>query len=157
RFACLFAMALRSFLSLMGWLQVESFHLLTRQFLIRKQEWSCRLLCYTEVTIVISFLHNHNLIMKPLEGITVLDLTRLLPGAVATMMLGDFGADVIKIEEPGSGDPARQSRAGIKQPGAYFLATNRNKRSITINLKQERGREIFLKLAGKADVVVEGF
>jgi crotonobetainyl-CoA:carnitine CoA-transferase CaiB-like acyl-CoA transferase len=94
--------------------------------------------------------------MKPLDGITVLDLTRLLPGAVATMMLGDFGADIIKIEEPGAGDPARQSRAGIKQPGAYFLATNRNKRSVTINLKHERGREIFLKLVEKADVVVEG-
>jgi crotonobetainyl-CoA:carnitine CoA-transferase CaiB-like acyl-CoA transferase len=95
--------------------------------------------------------------MKPLDGIIVLDLTRLLPGAVATMMLGDFGADVIKIEEPGMGDPARQSRAGIKQPGAYFLATNRNKRSIAINLKQPAGREIFLELAKRADVVVEGF
>jgi crotonobetainyl-CoA:carnitine CoA-transferase CaiB-like acyl-CoA transferase len=73
------------------------------------------------------------------------------------MTLGDFGADVIKIEEPGIGDPARQSRAGIKRPGAYFLATNRNKRSVTINLKNERGRGIFLKLAGKADVVIEGF
>jgi crotonobetainyl-CoA:carnitine CoA-transferase CaiB-like acyl-CoA transferase len=95
--------------------------------------------------------------MKPLDGIIVLDLTRLLPGAVATMMLGDFGADIIKIEEPGIGDPARQSRAGIKQPGAYFLATNRNKRSIAINLKQPAGREIFLELAKRADVVVEGF
>jgi len=95
--------------------------------------------------------------MKPLDNITVLDLTRLLPGAVATMMLGDFGAEIIKIEEPGIGDPARSSRAGIKQPGAYFLATNRNKRSVTINLKHERGREIFLKLVEKADVVVEGF
>jgi crotonobetainyl-CoA:carnitine CoA-transferase CaiB-like acyl-CoA transferase len=95
--------------------------------------------------------------MKPLDGITVLDLTRLLPGAVATMMLGDFGADIIKIEEPGLGDPARQSRAGIKQPGAYFLATNRNKRSIAINLKQPAGRQIFLELANKADVIVEGF
>jgi crotonobetainyl-CoA:carnitine CoA-transferase CaiB-like acyl-CoA transferase len=94
--------------------------------------------------------------MKPLDGVTILDLTRLLPGAVATMMLGDFGADIIKIEEPGLGDPARQSRAGIKQPGAYFLATNRNKRSVTINLKHERGREVFLKLVEKADVVVEG-
>src|SRR5262245_53985798 len=94
--------------------------------------------------------------MKPLDNITVLDLTRLLPGAVATMTLGDFGADIIKIEEPGLGDPARQSRAGIKQPGAYFLATNRNKRSVTINLKHECGREIFLKLVEKADVVIEG-
>jgi crotonobetainyl-CoA:carnitine CoA-transferase CaiB-like acyl-CoA transferase len=99
--------------------------------------------------------------MKPLDGITVLDLTRLLPGAVATMMLGDFGADVIKIEEPGVGDPARHSRAGITkkdgQPGAYFLATNRNKRSITINLKQPAGRDLFLKLVERADVVIEGF
>jgi len=99
--------------------------------------------------------------MKPLDGITVLDLTRLLPGAVATMMLGDFGADVIKIEEPGVGDPARHSRAGITkkdgQPGAYFLATNRNKRSVTLNLKQPAGRDIFLKLVERADVVVEGF
>src|SRR5262249_10328209 len=100
---------------------------------------------------------NWEISMRPLDGITVLDLTRLLPGAVATMMLGDFGADVIKIEEPGLGDPARQSRAGIKQPGAYFLATNRNKRSITINLKHERGRRIFLRLVENADVVVEGF
>lgn len=95
--------------------------------------------------------------MKPLDNITVLDLTRLLPGAVATMMLGDFGAEIIKIEEPGIGDPARHSRAGIKQPGAYFLATNRNKRSVTINLKHERGREVFLKLVEKADALVEGF
>jgi crotonobetainyl-CoA:carnitine CoA-transferase CaiB-like acyl-CoA transferase len=73
------------------------------------------------------------------------------------MMLGDFGAEVIKIEEPGIGDPARHSRAGIKRPGAYFLATNRNKRSVTINLKHDHGREIFLKLVEKADVVVEGF
>jgi crotonobetainyl-CoA:carnitine CoA-transferase CaiB-like acyl-CoA transferase len=96
-------------------------------------------------------------IMRPLDGITVLDLTRLLPGAVATMTLGDFGADIIKIEEPGIGDPARQMRAGIKRAGSYFLATNRNKRSVTINLKRERGRNIFLKLVEKADVVVEGF
>lgn len=99
--------------------------------------------------------------MKPLDKIIVLDLTRLLPGAVATMMLGDFGAEVIKIEEPVVGDPARHSRAGIfkkdGRPGAYFLATNRNKRSITLNLKHPAGREIFLKLAARADVVVEGF
>src|SRR5262245_58946425 len=95
--------------------------------------------------------------MRPLDGIRILDLTRLLPGAVATMMLGDFGADIIKIEAPGTGDPARHSRAGIKEPGGYFFATNRNKRSLTLNLKHPVGREIFLKLAESADVVVEGF
>jgi crotonobetainyl-CoA:carnitine CoA-transferase CaiB-like acyl-CoA transferase len=96
-------------------------------------------------------------IMQALQGIKVLDLTRLLPGAVATMMLGDFGADVLKIEEPGTGDPARHSRAGIKRPGGYFLVTNRNKRSLTLNLKTDQGRAVFLKLAAQADVVIEGF
>jgi len=95
--------------------------------------------------------------MRPLDEIRILDLTRLLPGAVATMMFGDFGADIIKIEAPGTGDPARHSRAGIKEPGGYFFATNRNKRSLTLNLKHPVGRELFLKLAESADVVVEGF
>ncbi|MBK9312851.1 MAG: CoA transferase [Acidobacteria bacterium] len=95
--------------------------------------------------------------MEALQGITILDLTRLLPGAVATMMLGDFGAEIIKVEEPGTGDPMRYSRAGIKHPGGYFFVTNRNKRSITINLKHVAGREAFLKMVEKADVVMEGF
>src|SRR5262245_63160294 len=95
--------------------------------------------------------------MKPLDGISVLDLTRLLPGAVATMMLGDYGADVIKIEEPGQGDPMRDWRAGLARPNAFFLAANRNKRSLTLNLKQPAGREIFLKLVERADVVIESF
>jgi crotonobetainyl-CoA:carnitine CoA-transferase CaiB-like acyl-CoA transferase len=95
--------------------------------------------------------------MKPLDGLTVLDLTRLLPGAVATMMLGDFGADVIKIEEPGTGDPARTVPHRSKRESPYFLATNRNKRSVVIDLKQDAGRALFLRLAERADVVVEGF
>jgi crotonobetainyl-CoA:carnitine CoA-transferase CaiB-like acyl-CoA transferase len=95
--------------------------------------------------------------MKPLDGMTVLDLTRLLPGAVATMMLGDFGADVIKIEEPGTGDPARTVPHRSKRESPYFLATNRNKRSLVVDLKQAAGREVFLRLAERADVVVEGF
>ncbi|HZS04984.1 MAG TPA: CaiB/BaiF CoA-transferase family protein [Blastocatellia bacterium] len=90
--------------------------------------------------------------MKPLDGITVLDLTRLLPGAVATMMLGDFGARVIKIEEPGAGDPAR----AMGYRSAYFFAVNRNKQSVGVDLKQQAGREIFLKLAATADIIVEG-
>lgn len=99
--------------------------------------------------------------MRPLDGIKVLDLTRLLPGAVATMMLGDFGADVLKIEEPGRGDPARHSLTSGTQsnqaPAAYFLLTNRNKRSLTLNLKTAAGRRIFRQLAAQADVIVEGF
>lgn len=94
--------------------------------------------------------------MKPLSGLTVLDLTRLLPGAVATMMLGDFGARVIKVEEPGIGDPARVMGHRVRQEGAYFLATNRNKQSVALDLKQAAGREIFLRLVAQADVIVEG-
>jgi crotonobetainyl-CoA:carnitine CoA-transferase CaiB-like acyl-CoA transferase len=95
--------------------------------------------------------------MKPLDGITVLDLTRFLPGAVATMTLADFGADVLKIEEPGLGDPARHSRGVGGRPGVYFLSTNRNKRSLALNLKTDCGKDIFRELARTADVVVEGF
>jgi crotonobetainyl-CoA:carnitine CoA-transferase CaiB-like acyl-CoA transferase len=94
---------------------------------------------------------------RPLDGIRVLDLTRLLPGAVATMLLGDFGADVIKVEEPGAGDPARLMRIGSKRSGAVFFATGRNKRSVAINLKSDEGKQVFLRLAERADVVIEGF
>jgi crotonobetainyl-CoA:carnitine CoA-transferase CaiB-like acyl-CoA transferase len=95
--------------------------------------------------------------MKPLDSIKVLDLTRLLPGAVATMMLGDFGADVIKIEEPGAGEPMRRMPPLVNGEGAYFLATHRNKRSVALDLKHEAGRGAFLRLAEKSDVVVESF
>lgn len=95
--------------------------------------------------------------MKPLDNITVLDLTRLLPGAVATMWLGDFGANVIKIEDTKSGDPARLMPPLINGEGAIFLATNRNKKSITLDLKNPDDKEKFLKLVATADVLVEGF
>jgi alpha-methylacyl-CoA racemase len=95
---------------------------------------------------------------QPLSNIRILDLSRLLPGAYATQMLADLGADVIKIEEPGSGDYSRimppYSLGGM---GLYFLATNRNKRSMTLNLKLAEGREIFLRLVKEADVVLESF
>lgn len=93
--------------------------------------------------------------MKPLDEMMVLDLTRLLPGAVATMMLGDFGARVIKIEEPVAGDPAR-AMGRIRKEGSYFLATNRSKQSVAIDLKHPAGRAAFLQLAARADVIVEG-
>ena len=95
---------------------------------------------------------------QPLSGIRILDLSRLLPGAYASQMLADFGADVIKVEEPGSGDYGRymppQGSGGMS---LYFLAINRNKRSMTLNLKTARGREVFLRLAQKADIVLESF
>lgn len=95
---------------------------------------------------------------QPLSGIRVLDLSRLLPGAYASQMLADFGADIIKVEEPGIGDYGRHMHS--QKPGSMslmFLAINRNKRSTTLNLKSERGREVFLNMVRKADVVLESF
>ncbi len=95
---------------------------------------------------------------QPLSGVRVLDLSRLLPGAYASQMLADFGADVIKVEEPGSGDYGRfmppQLAGGMS---LYFVAINRNKRSMTLNLKATEGREVFLRLVSQADVVLESF
>ena len=95
--------------------------------------------------------------MKALEGIKVLDLTRLLPGPFATMYLADFGADVIKVEQPGEGDYARGYEPQLNGMGYRFLIVNRNKKSITLDLKKPQGKEIFLKLAKDADVVIESF
>src|SRR5579884_2349693 len=95
---------------------------------------------------------------QPLNGIRVLDLSRLLPGAYASQMLADFGADVIKVEEPGSGDYGRSMPPyATNGVGLGFQAINRNKRSISLNLKSARGREIFLTLLKRADVVLESF
>ena len=96
--------------------------------------------------------------MKALEGISVLDLTRALAGPFCTLMLGDNGADVIKIEIPGTGDDTRQwGPPFIQGESAYYLSINRNKRSLTLNLRDPQAKEIFLKMAGSADVVVENF
>ncbi len=94
----------------------------------------------------------------PLDGIRILDLSRLLPGAYATQILADFGAEVIKVEEPGSGDYGRvMPPHGAGGMGLSFLAINRNKRSLTLNLKTETGRAIFRRLVTKTDVVLESF
>lgn len=93
----------------------------------------------------------------PLEGIKVLDLTRVLAGPYATMILGDLGADIIKIEMPIKGDDARHFGPYINGESAYFISLNRNKRSITLNLKHEKGKEIFLEMVKEADIVVENF
>ncbi len=90
---------------------------------------------------------------KPLHKLKVLDLTRLLPGPVATQHLADMGADVIKIEDPIVGDYARNTEAG----DWLFWLVNRNKRGLCLDLKQEAGCEVFLELARNADVIVEGF
>jgi alpha-methylacyl-CoA racemase len=95
---------------------------------------------------------------QPLNGIRILDLSRLLPGAYASQMLADFGADVIKVEEPDSGDYSRYMPPyGPGGMSLLFLAINRNKRSVTLNLKASQGREIFLRMVSRADVVLESF
>ena len=92
----------------------------------------------------------------PLTGIRVLDLTRLLPGPFCTMLLADMGADVVKIEEPAGGDYMRWTPPLVDGQSALFNAVNRNKRSLTLNLKSDAGRELLLLLAERAAVLVEG-
>ncbi len=92
----------------------------------------------------------------PLAGIRVLDLTRLLPGPFCSLLLADMGADVIKVEQPGSGDGMRHYPPLRDGQSVAFNAVNRNKRSITLNLKAPEGRELFLSLAARADCVLEG-
>jgi crotonobetainyl-CoA:carnitine CoA-transferase CaiB-like acyl-CoA transferase len=92
-----------------------------------------------------------------LEGVRILDLTRLLPGGYATLLMADLGADVVKVEEPGKGDYIRWTPPIVGEFSAAHIALNRNKRSITLNLKSEQGRDVFKKLAGGFDVVIESF
>ena len=97
-----------------------------------------------------------------LEGIRVLDLSRLLPGGFCSGLLADFGADVLKVEDTGLGDyvrwaPPRYEGAEESAGGALFLALNRNKRSIRIDLKSDAGREVLLRLVRESDVLLEGF
>ena len=93
----------------------------------------------------------------PLAGIRVLDLTRLLPGPVCTLYLADLGADVVKVEDTGAGDYARDLGNAPGTVSAFFRAVNRNKRSVALDLKRAGGRAALLALARRADVVVESF
>ncbi len=93
----------------------------------------------------------------PLDGIKVLDLTRVLAGPYATMLLGDLGAEVIKIEQPGTGDESRNFGPFKNGFSLYFMSVNRGKRSITLNLKTERGQAIFKQLLAHTDILVENF
>src|SRR5258706_3805087 len=91
-----------------------------------------------------------------LSGIRILDLTRLLPGAYCTMLLADMGADVVKIEEPGTGDYMRWTPPLIGGQSALFNALNRNKRSVTLNITTDEGRDLFLKLTDNAAGLDDG-
>ncbi|MEA4847912.1 MAG: CoA transferase [Clostridiaceae bacterium] len=92
-----------------------------------------------------------------LNDIRILDLTRVLSGPFCTMLLADFGAEVIKVERPMLGDDSRHFGPFINGESSYFMSLNRNKKSITLNLKSEEGKAIFLKLVKSADVIVENF
>jgi len=96
--------------------------------------------------------------MSPLDGITVLDLTRVLSGPYCTMLLADMGARVIKIEQPGKGDDTRAwGPPFLEGESAYFLSINRNKESVTLDFKHAEGRAVLERLIAKSDVVVENF
>ena len=98
--------------------------------------------------------------MLPLEGIKILDLSRLAPGPFCSMMLGDLGADVLLVEAPADGKLAPAivgARRGMPRSCAAYNIMSRNKRSIVLNLREQEAREIFYKLAETADVVLEGF
>jgi crotonobetainyl-CoA:carnitine CoA-transferase CaiB-like acyl-CoA transferase len=95
--------------------------------------------------------------MKPLDGLLVLDLSRVLACPFATMILAELGARVIKVEQPGSGDETRTFEPQLAKDSAYYFACNRSKESITVNLRSDEGRKLIRELAEKADVLAENF
>jgi len=92
-----------------------------------------------------------------LSGVTIIDLTRVLAGPYCSMLLADLGANVIKVEMPGSGDDSRAHMPKLKGESAYYMNLNRNKRSITLNLKAEKGKEILRSLVKNADILLENY
>jgi crotonobetainyl-CoA:carnitine CoA-transferase CaiB-like acyl-CoA transferase len=95
--------------------------------------------------------------MRPLEGLTILDLSRVLACPFASMILAELGARVIKVEQPGSGDETRTFEPQLARDSAYYFACNRSKESITVNLRSQDGVQIIRKIVEKADVLVENF
>jgi crotonobetainyl-CoA:carnitine CoA-transferase CaiB-like acyl-CoA transferase len=95
--------------------------------------------------------------LTALDGVRILDLSRLLPGPFCSMLLADLGANVIKVEDPKGGDYIRGWPPLLGKNSGYHVVLNRNKRSLTLNLKAPEGKEVFRKLAASADVVLEGF
>ena len=93
----------------------------------------------------------------PLSGIRVIDLTRILAGPFCTMLLADMGADVVKVEAPGIGDPLRPQGAMRDGLSWYFAGFNRNKRSLSLNLRSEEGKAVLARLIAGGDVLVENY
>src|SRR5437870_10394185 len=95
--------------------------------------------------------------MKPLQGVTILDLSRVLACPFASMILAELGARVIKVEQPGTGDETRSFEPQLAKDSAYYFACNRSKESITVNLRSDEGKATIRALAQKCDVVLEYF
>src|SRR4051812_9471921 len=95
--------------------------------------------------------------MRPLEGLVVLDLARVLACPFASMILAELGASVIKVEQPGTGDETRSFEPQLAVDSAYYFACNRSKESITVNLRSKEGQQVIRELAAKSDVLVENF
>src|SRR5436189_2994066 len=95
--------------------------------------------------------------MPPLDGLRVIDLTRVVAGPFCTMMLGDMGAEVLKIEEPQHGDDSRAWAPYIHGWGSFYLALNRSKKSVALDLKSAQGAEALTRLVETADVLIENF
>ena len=101
----------------------------------------------------------------PLQGLRILDMRRILAGPTCTQMLGDLGADVIKVERPGEGDDTRKwgppylkdLDGSDTTESAYYLSANRNKRSFTVDISFTEGQKLIRKLAGKSDVLIENY
>ena len=101
----------------------------------------------------------------PLAGIRILDLSRILAGPVCTQLLGDYGADVIKIEKPGAGDDTRtwgppfikDADGNDTQESTFYLCANRNKRSVAIDITKQEGQRLIRRLLAKCDVLIENF
>ena len=94
---------------------------------------------------------------SPIDGIRVLDLSRILSGPFCTMLLADLGAEVVKVEMPGQGDPSRNVGPMVGYDSASFISVNRGKKSITLDLNSEDGQKIFRELIPHFDVLVENF
>src|SRR5512134_4168641 len=93
----------------------------------------------------------------PLDGIRVLDVSRYIAGPYCAMLLGDMGADVVKVEPPGRGENSRGFGPFVEGESLYTMVFNRNKRSLTLDLRAERGKDVLRSLLRKADVLVENF
>ena len=93
----------------------------------------------------------------PLQGLRVMDLSLLLPGPLCTMLLADWGAEVIKVEARLGGDPLRAGPNPVRHDSAYFLGVNRNKKSLALDLRREAGRAVAQRLAARCDVLVESY